>query len=63
MRVPAYMTDAVYTAVNAHANPPLRDAMALAYLTGQRPANTLRMTQHDIVDGHLLVTLSKAGGK
>jgi hypothetical protein len=34
-----------------YANEPLRDAMDWAYLTGQRPADTLRMTAHDIIDG------------
>jgi integrase len=33
--------------------------MDMAYLTGQRPADALRMTEHDIVEGHLIVTQEK----
>lgn len=54
-----YITDAVFDAVWAHASAPLRDAMDLAYLTGQRPADALRMTKNDIVDGYLVVTQEK----
>ncbi|MDQ1925084.1 tyrosine-type recombinase/integrase [Massilia pseudoviolaceinigra] len=54
-----YITDAVYNAVYACASAPLQDAMDLAYLTGQRPADALRMTEHDIIDGHLMLTQEK----
>ena len=54
-----YITDEVFAAVYAHASAPLRDAMDLAYLTGQRPADALRMTAHDIIDGHLIITQEK----
>lgn len=54
-----YISDAVYKAVWAAASAPLRDAMDLAYLTGQRPADALKMTSHDIVEGHLIVTQEK----
>lgn len=54
-----YITDAVFAAVYKHASAPLRDAMDLAYLTGQRPADALRMSEHDIIDGHLIVTQEK----
>ncbi|PHV18286.1 integrase [Janthinobacterium sp. BJB303] len=54
-----YITDEVFAAVSKHASAPLLDAMDLAYLTGQRPADALRMTEHDIVDGYLLVTQQK----
>ena len=33
--------------------------MDLAYLNGQRPADALNMTEHDIIDGHLIVTQKK----
>ena len=33
--------------------------MDLAYLTGQRLADALRMTEHDIIEGHLIVTQEK----
>lgn len=54
-----YITDSIYEAVYAHASAPLRDAMDLAYLTGQRPADALKMTEHDIIDGHIIVTQQK----
>jgi len=54
-----YITDEVFAAVYAHASAPLRDAMDLAYLTGQRPADALRMTAHDIIEGHLIITQEK----
>lgn len=54
-----YITDEVFAAVRKHAGAPLLDAMDLAYLTGQRPADALRMTEHDIVDGYLIITQQK----
>jgi hypothetical protein len=39
-----YISDTVFEAVYKHASAPLRDAMDLAYLTGQRPADALLMT-------------------
>jgi len=54
-----YISDVVYKAVWASASAPLQDAMDLAYLTGQRPADALKMTVHDMVDGHLIVTQEK----
>nr|WP_229256815.1 tyrosine-type recombinase/integrase [Duganella lactea] len=54
-----YITDDIYNLVYQHGKDTLRDAMDLAYLTGQRPADTLKMTARDIVDGHLLITQNK----
>ncbi len=54
-----YASDAVWTAVYEAACRPLRDAMDLAYLTGQRPADVLKMTWQDIEDGALLVNQNK----
>lgn len=54
-----YISDAIYQAVWEAASAPLRDAMDLAYLTGQRPADALKMTEHDVIDGHLIVTQEK----
>ncbi|MFZ6780410.1 tyrosine-type recombinase/integrase [Undibacterium sp. Ji83W] len=54
-----YVTDAMYNAVYAQGSAPLRDAMDLAYLTGQRPADALRMSEDDIIDGCLIITQSK----
>lgn len=50
-----YISDKIFEAVYAHASASLRDAMDLAYLTGQRPADALLMSEHDIVDGYLTV--------
>ncbi|MGX9785871.1 tyrosine-type recombinase/integrase [Janthinobacterium lividum] len=54
-----YITDSVFDAVWAHAATTLRDAMDLAYLTGQRPADILDMTEKNIIDGYLFVTQEK----
>lgn len=54
-----YVTDEVLAAVRRYGSTPLCDALDLAYLTGQRPADALDMTEHDIVDGHLIVTQFK----
>lgn len=54
-----YVTDELFDLVYVHASEPLRDAMDLAYLTGQRPGDTLAMTDEDIVDGHLVVEQEK----
>lgn len=55
-----YIEDSVFNAVYEKASQPLRDAMDMAYLTGQRPADVLKMTDHDIgVDNTLSVTQNK----
>jgi len=41
----------------------LRDALDLAYLTGQRPADTLAMRVTDISEGLILVKQGKTGKK
>jgi integrase len=58
-----YIDDAVYSAVWQAAEQPLRDALDLAYLIGQRPADTLKMTRRDIVNGAVLVEQNKTGKK
>ncbi|GKS68947.1 site-specific recombinase XerC [Nitrosomonas sp. PY1] len=58
-----YVDDAMYNAVHQAASQPLRDAMDLAYLTGQRPSDVLKMTEHDIQDGSITVTQNKTGAK
>lgn len=40
-----------YQTVLTEANAPTRDAMELAYLTGQRPADVLKLARTDICDG------------
>lgn len=54
-----YITDELFDAVYSCASVALQDAMDLAYLTGQRPADALRMSEHDILNGHLIVTQGK----
>lgn len=54
-----YITDAVYQAVYAVADDALRDAMDLAYLTGQRPGDARKLTTKNIQDGRLVIKQSK----
>jgi integrase len=58
-----YITDEVYNAVYSAASEPLMDAMDLAYLTGQRPGDVLKMTERDIKDGVLEVEQGKTGAR
>lgn len=58
-----YVTDAEFKEVLLRADPILQDAMDLAYLTGQRPGDLLKMTRQDMKDGTLLVVQDKTGAK
>lgn len=58
-----YVEDAEYLAVWQAASAPIQDAMDIAYLTGQRPADVLKMRRADIRDGYLWVTQNKTGQK
>ena len=58
-----YVTDQEYGAVWTAADDALRDAMDLALLTAQRPADVLKMDRADIIDGALWVTQNKTGKK
>ncbi len=58
-----YIENNMYAAVHTVASQLLRDAMDIAYLTGQRPADMLKMTEHDIQDGLLIVKQGKTGVK
>lgn len=58
-----YVTGEVWDAVYSQASPELRDAMDLAYLSGQRPGDVLSMREADIVDGYLQVTQRKTTKK
>lgn len=53
----------VWDAVYARANEDLRDAMDLAYLSGQRPADVLKMSKHDIRNDELHVRQNKTTHK
>lgn len=58
-----YIEDSLYDAVYAVAEVGLQDAMDLAYLTGQRPGDTLRMDERDLRDGILALRQAKTGTK
>jgi integrase len=58
-----YVEDDTFQKVWEMGDWPLRDAMDLAYLTGQRPSDTAGMSDHDIKGGDLEVKQSKTGAK
>lgn len=58
-----YIDDAMFAQVYALAAQPLRDAMDLLYLTGQRPADVLRMAETAIREDALEVRQSKTKAK
>jgi len=58
-----YVEDAEFLAVWNAASAPIQDAMDIAYQTGQRPADVLKMRRADIRDGFLWVTQNKTGQK
>lgn len=58
-----YAGPEIWNAVYQCAVDELRDAMDLAYLTGQRPADVLSMRATDCVDGHLQVAQGKTSKK
>lgn len=57
-----YADDVIWAAVYTQACDELKDAMDLAYLTGQRPADVLKMRLHDVKDDMLAVTPAKVEG-
>lgn len=58
-----YIEDAVLEAVWQASDVAMRDALDLAYLTGQRPADTLCMRATDIKDGALHIQQGKTSKK
>lgn len=58
-----YVEDDQFRAIWQHADACLRDAMDLAYLTGQRPADVLALTDMDARDGALHVRQAKTKAK
>jgi integrase len=58
-----YVTDTEFQAVYDKAHPTVRDAMDIALLTGQRPADVLKILRTDIRDGALFVAQNKTGAK
>ncbi|KVH49029.1 tyrosine-type recombinase/integrase [Burkholderia diffusa] len=58
-----YIDDAAYRKLWEKADVPLREAMDLAYLTGQRPADVLKLDERHIRDGVLEVRQNKTRAK
>lgn len=58
-----YATDEIWNAVYAQAASELRDAMDLAYLTGQRPSDVLSMRATDVNGEYLYVAQGKTSKK
>lgn len=58
-----YVDPEIWSAVYEFAPDELKDAMDLAYLTGQRQADVLKMTERDLIDGALVVLQNKTGRK
>jgi integrase len=58
-----YIEDDIYQAVYAVATQPLKDAIDLAYLTGQRPADTVAMNETHIQNNELIVKQGKTEAK
>lgn len=58
-----YIEDDQFDAIWEVADICLRDAMDLAYLTGQRPADTLKLSEMDIRDNALQLRQGKTGTK
>lgn len=56
-----YANDVVWAAVYAQAPQELKDAMDLAYLTGQRPADVIVMNAGDVEGDYLTVQQGKTG--
>ena len=57
------MEDDEFRAVWEKGHYTLKDAMDLALLTGQRPADVLKLTRADIRDGALPLNQNKTGKK
>lgn len=55
-----YAADDVWGCVYAHAVQELRDAMDLAYLTGQRPADSIKPIVADLTDKYMLIAQGKS---
>ena len=58
-----YITDAEFDQVKAQAHFTVVDAMDMALLTGQRPADVLKLKRTDIRDGALWIVQNKTGAR
>ncbi|MGV2292092.1 tyrosine-type recombinase/integrase [Trinickia sp. YCB016] len=54
-----YVDDGLYRALWDKADAPLRDAMDVAYLTGQRPADVLKLDERDLRGGVVAIRQNK----
>lgn len=59
----AYIEDDQYQAIRAAADSVVQDAMDLAYLIGQRPADVLSLTEMDVRDGVVNIKQAKTKAK
>ena len=58
-----YVTDEEFDRVRANAHCTVVDAMDIALLTGQRPADVLKIKRTDIRDGALWIVQNKTGAR
>ncbi len=58
-----YVSDVEFRAVHQAAHPTVQDAMDIALLTGQRPADVLKIMRTDVRDGAIFVRQNKTGAK
>lgn len=58
-----YIEDSLFQVVYDKADAGLRDAMDLAYLTGQRVTDTRLMDERDVRDGQIWIRQAKTGAK
>ncbi|MBS0436869.1 MAG: tyrosine-type recombinase/integrase [Proteobacteria bacterium] len=58
-----YVTDEEFERVKAHAHHTVVDAMDVALLTGQRPADVLKIKRSDVRDGALWIVQNKTGAR
>jgi integrase len=58
-----YVTDEEFERVKLHAHFTVADAMDIALLTGQRPADVLKMKRADVRDGALWIVQNKTGAR
>ena len=62
-RSDVYIPDHAFKSIWQASGPELRDFMDLAYLTGQRPGDILKASEHDIENGCLTFHQDKTGKK
>ena len=62
-RSSVYIENELYQMVWEKADIPTREAMDIAYLTGQRPADVLKLTESDIRDDVLYIQQNKTSRK